>query len=190
MTSLLCSKTRRVLEYFCNNRRYISLFSGYLHVLVIRVVMEGRALKASGLMNFPASAFHKWPCFRLLTTIVILVRGLKLWIRTKRNHQNWDLFAGITKFGSYGDSITSYRRKPPLIFEYDLFFHRLPFALRYVITFWTLSLVKSHNYETIPKTPHYYYFLLFSISYSKTRRRWFATNLWKECFILKQAGIS
>ena len=110
--------------------------------------MEGRALKASGLVNFPASAFHKWPCFRLLTTIVILVRGLKLWIRTKRNHQNWDLFAGITKFGSYGDSITSYRRKPPLIFEYDLFFHRLPVALRYVITFWTLSLVKSHNYET------------------------------------------
>ena len=45
--------------YFCNNRRYISLFSGYLHVLVIRVVMEGRALKASGLVNFPASAFHK-----------------------------------------------------------------------------------------------------------------------------------
>ena len=148
MTSLLCSKTRRVLGYFCNNRKYISLFSGYLHVLVIRVVMEGRALKASGLVNFPASAFHKWPCFRLLTTIVILVRGLKLWIRTKRNHRNWDLFAGITKFGSYGDSITSYRRKPPLIFEYDLFFHRLPVALRYVITFWTLSLVKSHNYET------------------------------------------
>ena len=106
MTSLLCSKTRRVLGYFCNNRRYISLFSGYLHVLVIRVVMEGLALKASGLVNFPASAFHKWPCFRLLTTIVILVRGLKLWIRTKRNHWNWDLFAGISKFGSYRDSIT------------------------------------------------------------------------------------
>ena len=106
MTSLLSSKTRRVLGYFCNNRKYISLFSGYLHVLVIRVVMEGRALKASGLVNFPASAFQKWPCFRLLTTIVILVRGLKLWIRTKRNHRNWDLFAGITNFGSYGDSIT------------------------------------------------------------------------------------
>ena len=58
MTSLLCSKTRRVLGYFCNNRKYISLFSGYPHVLVIRVVMEGRALKASGLVNFPASAFR------------------------------------------------------------------------------------------------------------------------------------
>ena len=112
MTSLLCSKTRRVLRYFCYNRRYISLFLGFPHVLVIRVVMEGRAPKASGLVNFPASAFHKWPCFRLLTTTVILVRGLKLWIRTKRNHWNQDLFAGITKFGSYGDSIAKYRRKP------------------------------------------------------------------------------
>ena len=64
----------------CNNRKYVSLFSGYLHVLVIRLVMEGRTLKASGLVNFPASTFQKWPCFRLLTTIVILVRGLKLFV--------------------------------------------------------------------------------------------------------------